>query len=56
MYIDKGMGIEAFKSTYNSAKILSNNDYNDGIIKLYGGEVLDIRDKQKEYSRMVKTY
>ena len=56
MYIDKGMDIEAFKSTYNSAKILSNNDYNDGIIKLYGGEVLDIRDKQKEYLGMATTY
>lgn len=56
IYIDKGMGIEAFKSTYNSAKILGNNDYKDGLIQLYGGEVFDIRDKQKEYLGMATTY
>ena len=49
MYLDKGMTIEDFKRTYNSAKIIGKDDYNDGIIKLYGGEELDVRDKQKEY-------
>lgn len=49
MYLDKGLTLDDFKRTYNSAKILSKDDYSDGIIKLYGGEELDVRDKQKEY-------
>lgn len=52
MYIDNGLTELDFKRTYNSAKILGRDDYNDGIIKLYGGEELDVRDKQKEYLRM----
>lgn len=43
MYLDKGLSIEDFKTTYNCAKILGKDDYNDGIITLYGGEKLDIR-------------
>ena len=49
MYIDAGLSEEDFKRTYNSAKILSKDDYDNGIIKLYNGEELDVRDKQKEY-------
>ena len=41
MYIDKGLGIETFETVYNCAKILSKDDYKDGIIKLYGGKTLD---------------
>lgn len=55
MYLDKGMTLEDFKRTYNSAKIIGKEDYNDGIIKLYGGEELDVRDKQKEYFGMAIT-
>ena len=55
MYLDKGMTLEDFKRTYNSAKIIGKDDYDDGIIKLYGGEELDVRDKQKEYFGMALT-
>ena len=41
MYIDKGLGIETFETVYNCAKILSKDDYKDGVIKLYGGKTLD---------------
>lgn len=43
MYIDKGLGLDEFKKTYNCAKILGKDDYNDGVITLYGGEKLDVR-------------
>ena len=43
MYIDCGLGIEAFETTYNCAKILGKEDYNDGVITLYGGKKLDLR-------------
>lgn len=49
MYLDAGLSIDDFKRTYNSAKILSKDDYNNGVITLYGGEQLDVRNKQKEY-------
>jgi DNA polymerase-1 len=52
MYLDAGLSIDDFKRTYNSAKILSKDDYNNGVITLYGGEQLDVRDKQKEYLRV----
>lgn len=45
MYVDKGLGLEAFEMVYNCAKILGKEDYNNGIIKLYGGKTLDVRDK-----------
>lgn len=53
MYIDKGMTIEDFKRTYNSAKIIGAEDYNEGVITLYGGEKfdlgqLDTKDNTKE--------
>lgn len=44
-YLDNDMTIEDFKRTYNCAKILGKDDYEDGVIKLYGGETLDVRDK-----------
>lgn len=53
MYLDAGLSIDDFKRTYNSAKILSKDDYNNGVITLYGGEQLDVRDKQKEYLGVV---
>lgn len=43
MYIDCGLGIEAFETTYNCAKILGKEDYNDRVITLYGGKKLDLR-------------
>lgn len=42
-YIEAGLSIEDFKRTYNCAKILGKDDYNEGIISLYGGEKLDVR-------------
>lgn len=42
-YLDAGLTIDDFKRTYNSAKIIGNADYDDGIITLYGGEKLDTR-------------
>ncbi len=44
MYIDAGLGIESFEKVYNCAKILGKEDYNDGVITLYGGKKLDLRD------------
>lgn len=44
MYIDKGLGIEQFETVYNCAKILGKEDYNDGIITLYGGKKLDLKE------------
>jgi len=44
MYIDKGLGIEAFEMVYNCAKILGKDDYKEGVITLYGGKKLDLTD------------
>lgn len=44
MYIDAGLGIETFEKVYNCAKILGKEDYNEGVITLYGGKKLDLRD------------
>ena len=52
MYLDKGMTIDDFKRTYNSAKIIGKDDYDNGIIKLYDGDEIDVRNQQKEYSGM----
>lgn len=41
MYVDKGLSLDEFKTTYNCAKILGKDDYNNGVISLYGGEKLD---------------
>ena len=46
MYIDAGLGIEAFESVYNCAKILGRDDYNNGVVKLYGGKTLDLANYQ----------
>lgn len=43
-YIESGLTLDDFKRTYNCAKILGKDDYNNGIIKLYGGEELNVRD------------
>lgn len=43
-YIDCGLGLEEFERVYNSAKILGKNEYDKGIITLYGGKKLDVRD------------
>lgn len=42
-YLEAGLSIDDFKRTYNCAKILGKNDYQEGVIKLYGGEELDVR-------------
>ena len=42
-YIECGLGLDYFEMVYNCAKILGKEDYNDGIIKLYGDRTLDIR-------------
>lgn len=42
MYIDAGLGIETFEKVYNCAKILGKEDYNNGVITLYGGKKLDL--------------
>ena len=44
MYIDKGLGLEVFETVYNCAKILSKDDYNNGVITLYGGKKLNLKD------------
>lgn len=44
MYIDKGLGIEQFEMVYNCAKILSKDDYNNGVITLYNGKKLDLKE------------
>ena len=44
MYIDAGLGIEGFEKVYNCAKILGKEDYNNGVITLYGGKKLDLND------------
>lgn len=47
MYIDLGLGLETFETVYNCAKILGKDDYKDGIITLYGGKKLDLRDNRE---------
>ena len=47
MYIEAGLGIEEFEKVYNCAKILGKDDYNDGVITLYGGKKLDLRDNRE---------
>lgn len=42
-YIECGLDLDYFKMVYNCAKILGKEDYNDGVIKLYGGETIDVR-------------
>lgn len=42
-YVECGLGLDYFKMVYNCAKILGKEDYNDGVINLYGGATLDIR-------------
>jgi DNA polymerase-1 len=44
MYIDKGLGIEQFEMVYNCAKILGKDDYNNGVITLYNGKKLDLKE------------
>lgn len=43
MYIDKGLTLDDFKTTYNMAKIIGKDDYKDGVITLYNGEHFDTR-------------
>lgn len=43
MYIDKGLSLEDFEMVYNCAKIIGKNDYDNGVITLYGGKKLDTR-------------
>lgn len=47
MYIDLGLGIETFEKVYNCAKIIGKDDYDNGIITLYGGKKLDLRDNRE---------
>ena len=47
MYVDLGLGIETFETVYNCAKIIGKDDYNNGIITLYGGKKLDLRDNRE---------
>lgn len=54
LYLDKGLSIDDFKLTYNCAKILGKDDYNNGIIKLYGGEELDVKDNKRQHLKLVK--
>lgn len=42
-YVEVGLGLEYFEMVYNCAKILGREDYNDGVIKLYGGKTIDTR-------------
>lgn len=44
MYVEKGLGIETFEMVYNCAKILGKDDYNDGVITLYGGKKLNLNE------------
>lgn len=43
MYVEKGLGLSTFELVYNCAKILGKEDYNDGVITLYGGKTIDTR-------------
>lgn len=42
-YVEAGLGLQTFETVYNCAKILGKEDYNDGVITLYGGRTLDVR-------------
>lgn len=42
-YVEAGLGLQAFETVYNCAKIIGKNDYKDGVITLYGGKTLDIK-------------
>ena len=42
-YVEVGLGLDVFETVYNCAKILGKEDYNDGVIKLYGGKTIDAR-------------
>ena len=44
MYIDKGLSLEDFELVYNCAKIIGKKEYKDGVITLYGGKKLDLRE------------
>lgn len=44
-YLEAGLTTFDFELVYNSARILSTADYNNGLIKLYGGKILDVRNK-----------
>lgn len=46
MYIDSGLGIDTFETVYNCAKIIGRQEYNNGVITLYGGKKIDLRDYQ----------
>jgi 5'-3' exonuclease len=46
MYADAGLGLETFETVYNCAKILGKEDYNNGVITLYGGKKLDLNTYQ----------
>ena len=41
-YVEAGLGLSTFETVYNCAKILGKENYNDGIITLYGGKTLDV--------------
>lgn len=44
MYIESGLGLDTFEMVYNCAKIIGKDDYNDGVITLYGGKKLNVKD------------
>ena len=46
LYVSKGYTLDDFELVYNCAKILGKEDYKDGIITLYGGKKLDVRNNQ----------
>lgn len=46
MYIDSGLGLETFEMIYNCAKIIGRKEYNNGVITLYGGKKVDLRNYQ----------
>lgn len=43
-FLEKGYEVEDFERVYNCAKILGKEDYNNGIITLYGGKKLRLTD------------
>lgn len=47
-YIEAGLSLNDFKKVYNCAKILGRDDYDEGVITLYGGEKLNTRDFREE--------
>ena len=44
MYVEKGLGLDEFKKVYNCAKIIGLQDYNNGVVTLYGGEELNLNE------------